>query len=91
MKLPEIALFTPKIQSCFFVFLFFFTYITCFLDDTPLMLAEAEIVVFILSVDVYQTMDFKSVGINKGFVGFPGGSVMKNPPANAGDTGLIPG
>ena len=22
---------------------------------------------------------------------FPGGSVVKNPPANAGDTGLIPG
>ena len=24
-------------------------------------------------------------------VGFPGGSVVKNPPANAGDRGLIPG
>ena len=24
------------------------------------------------------------------FWGFPGGSVVKNPPANAGDTGLIP-
>ena len=23
--------------------------------------------------------------------GFPGGSVVKNPPANAGDKGLIPG
>ena len=23
--------------------------------------------------------------------GFPGGSVIKNPPANIGDTGLIPG
>ena len=23
-------------------------------------------------------------------MGFPGGSVLKNPPANAGDTGLIP-
>ena len=23
--------------------------------------------------------------------GLPGGSVLKNPPANAGDTGLIPG
>ena len=23
--------------------------------------------------------------------GFPGGSVVKNPPANAGDAGLIPG
>ena len=24
-------------------------------------------------------------------MGFPGGSVAKNPPANAGDAGLIPG
>ena len=24
-------------------------------------------------------------------LGYPGGSVMKNPPANAGDTSLIPG
>jgi len=24
-------------------------------------------------------------------MGFPGGSVVKNPPANAGDSGLIPG
>ena len=27
----------------------------------------------------------------RGFLGFPGDSVVKNPPANAGDTGLIPG
>lgn len=26
-----------------------------------------------------------------GGLGFPGGSVAKNPPCNAGDTGLIPG
>ena len=25
------------------------------------------------------------------FMGFPGGSVVKSPPANAGDMGLIPG
>ena len=25
------------------------------------------------------------------YMGFPGGSVVKNPPVNAGDTGLIPG
>ena len=24
-------------------------------------------------------------------LGFPGGSMMKNPPANVGDAGLIPG
>ena len=27
----------------------------------------------------------------KGTLGFPGGSVIKTPPANAGDVGLIPG
>ena len=27
----------------------------------------------------------------RGFLGFPGDSVVKNPPANAGDTGLILG
>ena len=37
-----------------------------------------------------------SIGVNNwentGYLrGFPGGSVVKNPPANAGDTGLIPG
>ena len=26
-----------------------------------------------------------------GEIGFPGGAVVKNPPANAGDTGSIPG
>ena len=34
------------------------------------------------------------VGIKKllgMYVGFPGGSVVKNPPASAGDMGLIPG
>ena len=25
------------------------------------------------------------------YMGFPGGSVVKNPPANEGDVGLIPG
>ena len=29
-----------------------------------------------------------SEGVSKGF---PGGSVVKNPPANAGDEGLVPG
>ena len=28
---------------------------------------------------------------NKKDLGFPGGAVVKNPPANAGDTGSIPG
>ena len=30
------------------------------------------------------------VSLQKGRGGFPGGSVVKNPPANAGDTGSIP-
>ena len=29
--------------------------------------------------------------ITSNVIGFPGGSVVKNPPANAGDAGLIPG
>ena len=29
--------------------------------------------------------------IKKLWAGFPGGSLVKNPPANAGDTGSIPG
>ena len=31
------------------------------------------------------------IEMNKLFWGVPGGSVVKNPPANAGDLGLIPG
>ena len=33
----------------------------------------------------WECLRFRSMG------GFPGGSVAKNLPANAGDTGLIPG
>ena len=31
------------------------------------------------------------IRMDKILKGFPGGSVVKNPPTNAGDTGLIPG
>ena len=31
-----------------------------------------------------------SYGLNTNVLGFPGGSVVKNPPATAGDMGLIP-
>ena len=34
---------------------------------------------------------FGFLGISKFRTGFPGGSAVKNLPANAGDTGLIPG
>ena len=33
----------------------------------------------------------KAVSLPKHCMGFPGSSVAKNPPANAGDAGLIPG
>ena len=32
-----------------------------------------------------------SFGEKKAFMGFPGGAVVENPPANAGDMGSIPG
>ena len=49
-----------------------------------------------LSVESYTLMqklgDFKGLEtIKKAGFRLPGGSVVKNPPANAGDTGLIPG
>ena len=34
---------------------------------------------------------FKLLPLKTKHWGFPGGSVVKSPPANAGDTGLIPG
>ena len=37
-------------------------------------------------ISLIQTEIFKELK----FKGFPGGSVVKNPPANAGDTGSIP-
>ena len=55
---------------------------------THLVLYEREL------VKRWKTLyDSESWGLNKG-EGFPGGSAVKNPPANAGDTGdlgLIPG
>ena len=33
----------------------------------------------------------KIIDIGSSILGFPGGSVVKNPPVNAGDLGLIPG
>ena len=46
---------------------------------------------------VFIFADFEFQGISGQFQeilkprGFPGGAVVKNPPANAGDTGLSPG
>ena len=52
---------------------------------THLVLYEREL------VKRWKTLyDSESWGLNKG-EGFPGGSAVKNPPANAGDKSLIPG
>ena len=39
---------------------------------------------------IYENL-FDLLGCNSTAVGFPGGSMVKNPPANAGDVGSIPG
>ena len=45
-----------------------------------------------IGIRVQKHMYFYFIGLCQiAFQGFPGGSVVKNPPANAGDTGLIPG
>ena len=40
---------------------------------------------------IFTDIYLSTKGLPKSNVGFPGGSVVKNPPPNAGDTGLIPG
>ena len=40
---------------------------------------------------IYKEKLFVSASLKHQLWGFPGGSVVKNPPANAGDVGLIPG
>ena len=40
------------------------------------------VTVFFLNIDFFLIIVY---------LGFPGGSVVKNPPASAGDAGLIPG
>ena len=49
-----------------------------------------------LSFAVLQHLDLQDVLVipvigPRSSLGFPGGAVVKNPPANAGDTGLSPG
>ena len=39
----------------------------------------------------YQLKTWLHGGIQRETQDFPGGAVVKNPPANAGDTGSIPG
>ena len=52
------------------------------------MLVELNNILFILNAQ--HGSDAKKVQ-SKYFVGFPGGSVVENLPANAGDTGSNPG
>ena len=43
---------------------------------------------------IQQNSEHKNLTFNQkasGMLGFAGGAVVKNPPANAGDTGSIPG
>ena len=42
-------------------------------------------------INIYIYMQCYSVIKNMKFWDFPGGTVVKNPPANVGDTGLSPG
>ena len=39
----------------------------------------------------YKQDIFSCSSVKKQLEGFPGGTVVKNPPANVGDTGLSPG
>ena len=41
--------------------------------------------------NLQQAIEPKTGGIKRKVRDFPGGTVVKNPPANAGDTGSIPG
>ena len=43
------------------------------------------------SLDKEVRVVFEWVSMSRNWQGFSGGSVIKNPPANSGDTGLIPG
>ena len=44
-----------------------------------------------LNQDEIDNLNSPITNLKIQFVGFPGGPVVKNLPANAGDTGLIPG
>ena len=43
------------------------------------------------NLDLIHCSDTAIWGEEKKLEGFPGGTVVKNPPANAGDKGLSPG
>ena len=40
---------------------------------------------------IFQSINLTSLTVIENTRGFPGGTVVKNPPANAGDTGSSPG
>ena len=46
----------------------------------------------VLKLYVYMTLFFNvKIKLKTDIAGFPGGTVVENPPANAGDTGSSPG
>ena len=45
----------------------------------------------LLRFTLFQSIDLTSIQLNTNDLGFPGGAVVKNPPAKAGDTGSCPG
>ena len=50
---------------------------------------QPQVKVVLTAANFYQLLYNSYSRIQDG--GFPGGAVVKNPPANAGDTGSIPG
>ena len=48
-------------------------------------------IVYLLKLTLQRGASLNRSRIRKQVTGFPGGTVVKNPPANAGDTGSSPG
>jgi len=58
--------------------------------DLQFVLGDNTLVTSFTYSDIKKNYFFKMLALKKYLEGFLGGSVVKNPPANAGDTGLIP-
>ena len=52
---------------------------------------EGKIDIFRQKLRIFFFLVFALHDMLKKILGFPGGAVVENPPANAGDTGSIPG
>ena len=69
-----------------------------FLDSLAFSMIQWMLAILSLGIDswikcnpCYQRVDRKNKYTKTWYLGFPGGSVAKNLPANVGDLGLIPG